>query len=228
MQRVTLMTNIKIAPSILAADHARLNEEIKAVLDAGADYIHVDVMDGLLVPNHSLSVQAVRDIRDAFPAAFLDVHLMIVEPMKEVEAYARAGASHITVHLEADTPENIARALGIVRGRGVRTGLSIKPATPASALEGWLEDLDMVLVMTVEPGFGAQKFMADQMDKVTAVRRMLDGANPDCDVEVDGGIKPDTAPIALAAGANVLVAGSAVYGSGDYAAVMRELRGEAR
>ena len=225
MQRVTLMTNIKIAPSILAADFTRLDDEIKDVLDAGADYIHIDVMDGQFVPNISIGVPEVQSIRSAFPDAFLDVHLMIVRPQNFVEAFVKAGASHITVHLEADAPENITEALALARSMGVRTGLSIKPATPAVALERWLKELDMVLVMTVEPGFGAQKFMTDQLAKVAEIRARLDTVNPACDVEVDGGINPQTAPMAVAAGANVLVSGSAIFGHDDYAAIIRQLRG---
>lgn len=226
MRQVMRMSKIKIAPSILAADFTRLDDEIKAVLDAGADYIHVDVMDGQFVPNISFGVPVVESIHRAFPEAFLDVHLMIVQPGRFVEAFCKAGASHITLHLESDTPEHIAGALETVRRMGVRTGLSVRPATPASALEPWLEALDMVLVMTVEPGFGAQPFMAGQMPKISAIRARLDQVNPDCDIEVDGGIKPDTAPIAIGAGASVLVAGSAVFGHEDYAGIIRTLRGE--
>ncbi len=221
------MKEIKIAPSILAADFTRLGEEIKSVLRAGASYIHVDVMDGQFVPNISMGVPLVESIRRAFPDVFLDVHLMIVEPGDFVEPFARAGASSLTIHVEADNPDNISAALASARQLGMRTGLSLKPATPAVALESWLAELDMVLVMTVEPGFGAQPFMLDQMDKIRAVRARLDAVNPDCDVEVDGGVKPNTAPIAIGAGANVLVAGSAIFGHDDYAAIIRQLRGEA-
>ena len=221
------MKQIKIAPSILGADFTRLGEEIQSVLNAGAEYIHVDVMDGQFVPNISMGVPLVESIRRAFPDVFLDVHLMIVEPGDFVEPFAKAGASSLTIHVEADNPDNISAALARARELGVRTGLSLKPATPAVALESWLGELDMVLVMTVEPGFGAQPFMLDQMDKVRAIRRRLDAVNPDCVVEVDGGIKTSTAPVAIQAGANVLVAGSAIFGHEDYAAIIRQLRGEA-
>ena len=220
------MTKIKLSPSILAADFTRLGAEIADVLTAGAEYIHVDVMDGCFVPNISIGVPVVQSIRKAFPDAFLDVHLMIREPVRYVDAFCRAGASHLTFHVEADSPENITAALEKARRQGVGTGLSVKPATPARVLGPWLEQLDMALVMTVEPGFGGQKFMQDMMGKVTQLRAMLDKANPACDLEVDGGIDPATAPVAAAAGANVLVAGSAVFGKPDRAAVMRALRGE--
>ena len=220
------MTNIKIAPSILAADFTRLGGEISRVLEAGADYIHVDVMDGQFVPNISVGVPVVRSIRRAFPQAFLDVHLMIDRPVRYVEAFCKAGASHLTFHVEADTAENIAAALEKTRALGVGTGLSLKPATPASALRPWLERLDMVLVMTVEPGFGGQRFMADMMPKVAQLRAWLDEAGLDCALEVDGGVDAQTAPVVIGAGADVLVAGSAVFGHEDYAGIIKTLRGE--
>ena len=218
------MRTIKIAPSILAAGFTDLRKEIGNVLEAGAAYIHVDVMDGHFVPNISIGVPVVRSIRNAFPDAFFDVHLMITEPVQYAEAFCKAGASHLTFHVEADTPENITAALERTKSLGVRTGLSVKPKTPASALKPWLRDLDMVLVMTVEPGFGGQKFMADQMEKVTAIRKELDEINPDCDVEVDGGIDRQTAPVVINAGANVLVAGSAVFGHRNYADIIEKMQ----
>ncbi|MCC8357719.1 MAG: ribulose-phosphate 3-epimerase [Oscillospiraceae bacterium] len=218
------MTTEKIAPSILSADFTRLGDEVAEVLRGGADYVHVDVMDGIFVPNISIGVPVVASLRKAFPSAFLDVHLMITQPVRYVEAFCGAGASLLTFHVEADTPENITRALAETRACGVKTGLSVKPNTYWQALEPWLAELDMVLVMTVEPGFGGQKFMANQMQKVSALRARLDEINPACDLEVAGGIGPETAPVALRAGANVLVAGSAVFGASDRAARIQVLR----
>ena len=224
MRKVNLLTKIKIAPSILAADMTRLGEEIGAVLRGGADYIHVDVMDGRFVPNISFGLPVVQSVRKAFPDVFLDVHLMIEEPIRYAEAFCDAGASLVNVHVEADTPANITATLERIRAKGVRTGLTIKPATGAEAVYPWLEGVDLVLVMTVEPGFGAQRFMDHVLPKVTALRERLNEINPDCDIELDGGISPTTAPVAIAAGANVLVSGSAVFGHGDYGAIIERLR----
>ena len=224
MQLEIIMTNIKIAPSILSADFTRLYDDVAEVLASGAEYIHVDVMDGQFVPNISIGVPVVESLRKAFPEAFLDVHLMIVEPIRYVEAFCRAGASLLTFHVEADTAENISAALSKTRELGVKAGLSVKPGTPADALEPWLEKLDLALVMTVEPGFGGQKFMADMMDKVRVLRERIDAVNPDCELEVDGGIGPQTAPVAIKAGANVLVAGSSVFGKEDRAAQIKQIR----
>lgn len=217
---------IKIAPSILSADFTRLGEEVSAALDGGADWIHVDVMDGVFVPNISIGVPVVKSLRKAFPNAFLDVHLMITQPGRYVDAFCKAGADLFTMHLEADTPENISAAIADVHAHDCRAGLAIRPKTPAEAVAPWIGDLELVLEMTVEPGFGGQSFMADTLPKIETLRAMIERENPACDLQVDGGISADTAPLVLAAGANVLVAGSAVFGKSDYAAQIAALRGE--
>ncbi len=188
---------IKIAPSILSADFAYLKRDIDRV--SMADYIHVDVMDGIFVPNISIGVPVVRSIRRITNLP-LDVHLMIDRPVRYIKAFADAGADILTVHTEADTPEQISAALEAIRSAGVRAALSIRPGTPAEALLSWIRDLSMVLIMTVEPGFGGQAFMADQLPKIRAVREMIDRFNPECELEVDGGIGPDTAGLVVKAG----------------------------
>ena len=216
---------IKIAPSILSADFCRLGEEVEDVLRAGADWLHVDVMDGLFVPNISIGIPVVQSLRKA-TEGFLDVHLMIQKPHRYVERFCQAGADLVVFHVEADEPQDIFAALETVKKAGKQVGLSLKPKTPAGVLAPYLPMLDTVLVMTVEPGFGGQRFMADQLPKIAALRKMLDEANPGCELEVDGGIDPDTAPLVRDAGATVLVAGSAVYGKADRAAAIAAIRGE--
>lgn len=203
---------IKIAPSILSADFANLGRDIDRI--KSADYVHVDVMDGCFVPNISIGVPVVRSIRRITDLP-LDVHLMIQRPVRYIDAFAEAGADILTIHVEADSPEETSRALAAIKDAGVRTALSLKPGTAAEALAPWIEIIDMVLVMTVEPGFGGQAFMADQLPKIQAVRRMIEEKNPLCELEVDGGIDLSTGRLAVQAGANVLVAGSAIYGAED-------------
>ena len=213
--------NIKIAPSILSADFANLERDIKKI--ASADYVHVDIMDGEFVPNISIGIPVVKAIRPVTDLP-LDVHLMIAKPLRYVEQFCDAGADIVTVHVEADFPENIHAALEKIHARGKRAGIVLKPNTRAEAALPYLKECDIVLVMTVEPGFGGQKFMADMMPKVAQLRAMLDEVNPACELEVDGGINAKTAPIVARAGANVLVAGSAVYGKEDAAAAIAALR----
>ena len=215
---------VKIAPSILSADFARLGAEIDDVQRGGADWLHFDVMDGLFVPNLSVGVPVLKSVRK-YTDMFLDVHLMIDRPGRYVSAFAEAGADLICVHLEADAPENIHAALRGIRDLGKKSGLAIKPGTPWDAALPFLEEADMLLVMTVEPGFGGQKFMADMLPKLSKLRDCAEGFGLNTLLEVDGGINPMTAALAAAAGADVLVAGSDVFGAADRAARIAQLRG---
>ena len=213
---------IKIAPSILSADFANLQRDIERI--STADYVHVDVMDGLFVPNISIGIPVVKSIRPTTSLP-LDVHLMIDRPVRYVEQFCDAGGDIITCHVEADTEENIHEALRRIHAKGKKAGVVVKPKTPASSVLPFISECDLILVMTVEPGFGGQKFMADMMPKVQEIRRYIDAMNPGCELEVDGGVDPATCKICVASGANVLVAGSAVYKAADIPARIRELRG---
>ncbi len=199
---------IKIAPSLLSADFARLGEDIDSVKTA--DYLHFDVMDGIFVPNISVGLPVLKSVR-RYTDMPIDVHLMITKPLRYVKDFAEAGADIIVVHLEADGRENIHRAIDTIHSLGKLAGLSIKPGTPASDVEEYLSKLDLVLIMTVEPGFGGQKFMADMMSKVSYIKSLIREKNLKCLIEIDGGINPDTAAVCAAAGADILVAGSDVF-----------------
>ena len=213
---------IKISPSILSADFANLERDIRRIRTA--DYVHVDVMDGLFVPNITIGVPVVASIRKVTDLP-LDVHLMIVRPVRYVEQFCDVGADLVTVHVESDTEDQIHAALDQIHGKGKRAGVVLKPGTPAEAVLPFLEKADLILVMTVEPGFGGQKFMADMMPKVSAIRKLIDQRNPGCELEVDGGVDPVTARVCVEAGADVLVAGSAVYRTEDIPGRIAELRG---
>lgn len=212
---------IKIAPSILSADFANLERDIKKV--SSADYLHVDVMDGAFVPNITIGVPVVQSIRK-HTDMFLDVHLMIDKPVRYIDQFCKAGADLLSVHLEADHPARIADALRAMEANGVKRAVALRPITSARAILPYLEQLDMVLVMTVEPGFGGQKFMEEQLDTIREVRALIDRYNPACELEVDGGVAPGTAEKVIEAGATVLVAGSAVYGAADPAKAIKALR----
>ena len=209
-----------IAPSILAADFANLERDIHDLEKNGADWVHVDVMDGAFVPNISIGIPVVKALRPV-TALPLDVHLMIEKPGRYVERFVAAGADMLTVHLEADQPQNILEALEKIRALGCKAGLVLKPKTPAEAAIPYLKLCDMILVMTVEPGFGGQKFMEDMMPKLRALRQLLDRENPACLLEVDGGVDEKTQAICKANGAQVLVAGSAYFKAPDRAAFVR-------
>ena len=213
---------ITIAPSILSADFANLGRDVQRVREA--DWLHVDVMDGMFVSNISIGVPVVKSLRK-FTDQFLDVHLMIEKPVRYVDAFADAGADLLTVHLEADMPPGIQAALAAMERRGVRKGIALRPITAAEAVLPYLDKVDLILVMTVEPGFGGQAFMADQLPKIAAIRRYIQERNPACRLEVDGGVNTETGPQCAAAGADWLVTGSALFKAKDPAAVIDTLHG---
>lgn len=213
---------VKIAPSILSADFTRLGEDINSIRDA--DYLHFDVMDGIFVPNISIGIPVLESVRKYTEMA-LDVHLMITQPVRYVVDFISAGADLVVIHTEADTPENTEKALALIKNAGKRAGLAIKPKTLAESVLPYLDRLDLVLVMTVEPGFGGQRFMEDMLPKIAFLRREIDARALCCELEVDGGINRETAKLCTDAGADVLVAGSAVFGAKDRSKMITELRG---
>jgi ribulose-phosphate 3-epimerase len=217
---------VRIAPSILAADFARLGDEIAAVTKAGADFIHVDVMDGHFVPNITIGPGVVGALRPATSLPF-DVHLMIAPVDCHIPAFAEAGADIITVHPESGP--HLHRTLQLIRSLGKKAGVALNPATPVEAIDNVIEDVDLVLVMTVNPGFGGQAFIESQLAKIEAVRKRIDAVGRDIDLEVDGGINAETAGRAVAAGADLLVAGTATFtgGAAAYADNIARLRGGA-
>ena len=216
---------IKLSPSILSADFARLGEEAAAMRREGADYAHIDVMDGQFVPNLSMGFPVVKALHKSSDLV-LDVHLMIDQPLRYVERFCEAGADILTIHVEADTEENTLEALRRIRAHGVRPAISVKPKTPAEAVRPYLPLVDLILVMTVEPGFGGQSFMADMIPKLAAIRAMIDAERPGCELEVDGGVNLETAKLCKRNGANVLVAGSAFFGAADRAAFAAAIKEE--
>lgn len=210
-----------ISPSILSADFCRLEEDCRLVLDAGAEMLHFDVMDGHFVPNISFGVPVLASLHRGMPSAFFDVHLMISHPLAYVDAFAKAGAELINFHLESE--DDPGAVLDAIRAAGCKTGMTIKPGTPAEALSPWLDRLDLVLVMSVEPGFGGQKFQSSALRKLEALKAEREARGLPFLLEVDGGVNAETAPFCVEAGADVLVAGSAVFAAADPAAEVRAL-----
>ena len=215
---------IKVSPSILSADFVNLERDIRALTPAGADYVHVDVMDGIFVPNITIGIPVVAAIRRITELP-LDVHLMIDRPIRYVDEFCKAGSDILTIHVEADTEENTLAALKRIRTLGVKPAISVKPKTPAEAVLPYLPYCDLILVMTVEPGFGGQAFMEDMMPKLKQIRTYIDAQNPTCELEVDGGIKMDNAHRVVEAGANVLVTGTGLFHAADPAAFVAALHG---
>ncbi len=214
---------IYIAPSILAADVTKLGEEVINIEKAGDKWLHIDIMDGHFVPNLSYSPQIVKGLRP-ISNMFFDVHLMISEPEKYIEAFADAGADLITVHAEvANTKEELKELAAMIHKAGVKAGVSIKPKTPASVLDGVLDEFELILVMSVEPGFGGQSYIEEVNSKITELRKMADKISHRIDIEVDGGIKAENIHMPVQAGANILVAGSSVFGKANPVEAVKEL-----
>ncbi|TDK64870.1 ribulose-phosphate 3-epimerase [Bacillus salipaludis] len=213
---------VKIAPSILSADFSKLGEEILAVEKAGADYIHVDVMDGHFVPNITIGPLIVEAIRPVTKLP-LDVHLMIENPDQYIETFVKAGADIITVHVEAC--RHLHRTIHHIKSLGVKAGVVLNPATPVETIQHIIADVDMVLLMSVNPGFGGQKFIPEVLPKIKKVKELAEHKGQELEIEIDGGVNPETAKLCIEAGANVLVAGSAVYNEDDYARAISRIRG---
>lgn len=213
---------VKIAPSILSADFSRLGEEITAVEKGGADYIHIDVMDGHFVPNITIGPLIVEAIRPITKLP-LDVHLMIENPDQYIEAFAKAGADYITVHVEACL--HLHRTIQNIKSYGIKAGVVLNPATPVESIQHIIRDIDMVLLMSVNPGFGGQKFIPEVLPKIRKVKAMAEEKGIDLEIEIDGGVNSETAKLCMEAGANVLVAGSAIYNEENYAEAISLLRG---
>ena len=211
-----------LSPSILSCDYMNMKRDFDYCKECGVKWLHVDIMDGHFVPNLSFGYSLVQSMRPVTDLV-LDVHLMITEPIKYAENFCKAGADYLTIHAEADTPENIKKTLELIRSLGVKPGIVVKPKTPAEAIAEYLPLVDMVLVMTVEPGFGGQKFMADMMPKLKQLRQMLDEVNPGCHLEVDGGVDLVTGEVCKENGADVLVAGSAFFKAADKAAFVKTI-----